>query len=345
MYASNIHVLAHKGSNPNIGTNSNKAINYIFYIFMNKNEFLKHVNVGVHTVEINMSNRIGPMNGFTPSDEDMNLKGIVPVTRENLELIPGLKGFCRDNGEANSFAVEVRARYESNSSKTVGTVYEDSYFIDTASSRAGDIGGNASKNDPKFITFSILQAAKWIEEYGSNYYNSQVSATLEELEEIQDNHSDVYYELIDGESKLYAVVWVEESDNEYYPLDIEYYTIAEGSGNINISGSCNLFSDKLNIGLLSELALDYADLAYYNKKSNYVDAPTNLLNVIGLDISALDTITSKRTNRTCVDKFGIKNREHVKALIKNLFIGLLPNEDVKKSTAPKTGPKATSRKS
>ncbi len=307
---------------------------------MTKNEFLKHVNVGVHTIEINMSNRIGPMNGFTPSPEDTNLKGVVPVTRENLELIPGLKGFCRDNGEANSFAVEVRARYEATSSKTVGTVYEDDYFIDTASSRAGDIGGNASKNDPKFITFSILQAAKWIEEYGSNYYNSQTSATLEELEEIQDNHSDVYYELIDGESKLYAVVWVEESDNEFYPLDIEYFTIAEGSGNINISGSCNLFSDKLNIGLLSELVLDYADLAVYNKKSNYLDKQDNLLNSIGLDITALDTITSKRTNRTCVDKFGEANRTHVKELIKNLYISLQPKAETKTATKPK----ATSRR-
>lgn len=302
---------------------------------MTKNEFLKHVNVGVHTIEINMSNRIGPMNGFVPSAEDMNLKGIVPVTRENLELIPGLKGFCRDNGEANSFAVEVRARYESNSSKTVGTVYEDDYFIDTASSRAGDIGGNSSKNDPKFITFSILQAAKWIEEYGSNYYSSQVSATLEELEEIQDNHSDVYFELIDGESKLYAVVWVEESDNEFYPLDIEYFTIAEGSGNINISGSCNLFSDKLNIGLLSELVLDYADLAVYNKKSNYLDKEDNLLNSIGLDITALDTITSKRTNRTCIDKFGENNRTHVKELIKNLYLSLQPKAEIKATAKPK----------
>jgi len=294
-----------------------------------------------------MSNRIGPMNGFVPSDEDMNLNGIFPVTRENLEKdsdgnnikYPGLNGYCRDNGEAHSFAVEVRPRYESNASKTTSVIYEDDYFVKRGSTRGGDISGSTSKNKAKFITFSILYAAKWIQEYGSDYYNSQVSCTLDELEEIQDNHSDVYYELIDGEKKLYAVVWVEESDNEYYPLDIEYFTIAEGTGNINLSTTCDLFDERINIGLLSELALDYADKAYYGR-NNYIDAPDNLLNTIGIDINSLDTVISKQTGRKCVDKFGTKNNDYVMKLVQNLFISLLPKEEPKATAKPK----ATSRK-
>lgn len=309
---------------------------------MTKNEFLKHVNVGVHTIEINMSNRVGPMNGFMPSAEDMNLKGIVPVTRENLEKdkdgnnikYPGLNGYCRDNGEAHSFAVEVRSRYESDASKTTDVLYEDDHFIKRGSTRGGDISGNAAKNNAKYITFSIMYAAKWIEEYGSNYYKSQTNATLEELEYIQDNHSDVYYELIDGKNKLYAIVWVEESDDEFYPLDIEYFTIAEGSGNINLSTTCDLFDERINIGLLSELTLDYADKAYYGK-NNYVDAPDNLLNAIGVDINSLDTVISKQTGRKCVDKFGAKNNDYVFGLIRNLYISLQPKAESKTVTKPK----------